>query len=229
MANDNAVRLTPEGVAYWYLRLNGFFQMRSFIVHPSRRGAQRTDADLIGVRFPHRAELHFDDPDNIMQDDDPALGDDKNTTSIWIVEVKTNQPCSLNGPWSNADSQNVHRVMAAIGCFQIGEISDCANAIYSTGSYVGSGGEIVRLVCIGREKNADLARTHSDVTQITWHDALAFIGNRLNQFHNQKAQVEQWDGEIHQLQDLVRQHRYRGEFDIGAFLDASLRAIGVQP
>jgi hypothetical protein len=37
--------LDPEKVAYWYFRLNGFF-----------RGGKQTDADLLGVRFPHRAE-----------------------------------------------------------------------------------------------------------------------------------------------------------------------------
>jgi len=42
--------LIPEKVAYWYLRLNGFLQIENFIVHPSRRGSQRTDADLLAVR-----------------------------------------------------------------------------------------------------------------------------------------------------------------------------------
>lgn len=44
--------LDPEKVAYWYFRLNGFFQIENFVVHPERRGSQRTDADLLAVRFP---------------------------------------------------------------------------------------------------------------------------------------------------------------------------------
>jgi hypothetical protein len=55
-------RLDPEKVAYWYFRLNGFFQIENFVVHPERRGTQRTDADLLAVRFPHRAERLFDNP-----------------------------------------------------------------------------------------------------------------------------------------------------------------------
>lgn len=55
-------RLDPEKVAYWYFRLNGYFQIENFVVHPERRGAQRTDADLLAVRFPYRAERLFDDP-----------------------------------------------------------------------------------------------------------------------------------------------------------------------
>ena len=44
-------RLDPEKVAYWYFRLNGFLQIENFVVHPERRGSQRTDADLHGLRY----------------------------------------------------------------------------------------------------------------------------------------------------------------------------------
>ena len=62
--------LDPEKVAYWYFRLNGFLQIENFVVHPERRGGQRTDADLLAVRFPHRAERLFDSPNDIMTDDE---------------------------------------------------------------------------------------------------------------------------------------------------------------
>ena len=48
--------LSPEKVAYWYFRLNGFLQIENFIIHPERYGSGRTDADLLAVRFPFRAE-----------------------------------------------------------------------------------------------------------------------------------------------------------------------------
>ena len=63
------VRLDPEKVAYWYFRLNGFLQIENFVVHPGGRGGQRTDADQLAVRFPHRAEFLFDHPDRPMPDD----------------------------------------------------------------------------------------------------------------------------------------------------------------
>lgn len=62
--------LAPERVAYWYFRLNGFFQMENVVVHPARCGSQRTDADLLAVRFPYRAERLFDNPDYFMDDGD---------------------------------------------------------------------------------------------------------------------------------------------------------------
>ncbi len=56
-------------MAYWYFRLNGLFQIENFVLHPGRRGGQRTDADLLAVRFPNRAEFLYDRPDRPMPDD----------------------------------------------------------------------------------------------------------------------------------------------------------------
>ena len=86
--------LIPEKVAYWYFRLNGFLQIENFIVHPERRGSQRTDADLLAVRFPHRAERLFDDPNDIMPDDEHRLSLSHELIDVVIAEVKTNQPCT---------------------------------------------------------------------------------------------------------------------------------------
>src|SRR6516225_8740359 len=104
-----ADRLNPEKVAYWYFRLNGFFQIENFVIHPTQRGAQRTDADLLAVRFPHRAERLLDDPDDIMPDDEQTLALSRDRIDVVLAEVKTNRPCTLNGPWTRKDRQNVDR------------------------------------------------------------------------------------------------------------------------
>jgi hypothetical protein len=111
--------LDPEKLAYWYFRLNGFFQIENFVVHPEQRGGQRTDADLLAVRFPFRAERLFDDPNDIMVDDVQRLALSDDLIDVVIAEVKTNQPCTLNGPWTLQDRQNVHRVLAAIEAFRL--------------------------------------------------------------------------------------------------------------
>ena len=219
--------LNTESVAYWYLRLNGFFQMHSFVVHPKGKGPQRTDADLIGVRFPHRAERYFDDPGDVMEDHQMSINDDMSSTSVWIVEVKSNQPCALNGPWSASESQNVHRVMSAIGCLEVEEIPCCAEALYSCGFYQGKHGVNVRLVCIGAKENEELYKTHHEVRQILWSDLLSFIGERLHRYRTQKSQVEQWDGVIRQLQELVSDYSYCGDFDCEAFVCHCLSELGI--
>lgn len=46
-----------ETLAYWYLRLNGFFPLRNFVLHPLHESTsddnQTADCDLLAVRFPH--------------------------------------------------------------------------------------------------------------------------------------------------------------------------------
>jgi len=45
-----------EAIAYWYLRLNGFFIITDFTLH--RPEDYRTsDADLLGIRLPHTTEI----------------------------------------------------------------------------------------------------------------------------------------------------------------------------
>lgn len=42
-----------EELAYWYLRLNGFFPLRNFVIHRSRRVEHRADVDVLAVRPPY--------------------------------------------------------------------------------------------------------------------------------------------------------------------------------
>lgn len=55
------MQVLPERLAFWFLRLNGFLTIPNFIVHPERPREdraypQQTDVDVLGVRFPFRAE-----------------------------------------------------------------------------------------------------------------------------------------------------------------------------
>jgi hypothetical protein len=184
--------LRPEKVAYWYFRLNGFLQIENFVVHPQRRGGQRTDADLLAVRFPFRAERLFDDLNDIMADDAQRLALSGNLTDIIIAEVKTNQPCTLNGPWTRQDRQNVHRVLAAIGCLPPDRIEAAAADIYRAGFHHTDTLRI-RLVAVGRDRSEDIAAAYPEVTQLLWAEMMAFIWDRFHRYRQQKTQVDQWD------------------------------------
>src|SRR5687768_6292565 len=41
-----------ETLAYWYLRLNGFFRLSRFLLHRDGGRDYNTDCDLLAVRFP---------------------------------------------------------------------------------------------------------------------------------------------------------------------------------
>lgn len=214
--------LNPEKVAYWYFRLNGFFQIENFIVHPERSGGQRTDADLLAVRFPFRAERMFDNPNDVMADDTRCLGLTSDLIDVAVVEVKTNQPCTLNGPWTRQDRQNIHRVLAAIGCLPFDQIDAAAAAIYKTGLHRSANRLRVRLVAVGRNRSVDLANVYPEVSQIIWKDMLAFIWERFHRFRRQKMQVDQWDGDGHKLKELADRSG-----DAGDFIERALHFMGV--
>jgi hypothetical protein len=198
-----ADHLDPEKVAYWYFRLNGFFQIENFIIHPTRRGGQRTDADLLAVRFPFRAERLFDDPQDTMADDVQRLALSRDQIDVVIAEVKANQPCALNGPWTRQDRQNVHRVLAAIGCLPPDHTEQAARDIYRTGVHVSKLGLCIRLVAVGRERTEELSATYPDVVQLTWPEMLAFIWDRFYRYRQQKTQVDQWDAQGRKIKRLA--------------------------
>lgn len=199
--------LDPEKVAYWYFRLNGFFQIENFVIHPPKRGSQRTDADLLAVRFPFRAERLLDDPDDIMTDDEQSLALSGDLIDIVIAEVKSNQPCTLNGPWTRQERRNVHRVLAAIGCLPHNKIDAAAMDIYRSGFH-SSDTLRIRLVAVGRDQSEDLARRYPEVRQLLWPDMLAFIWQRFGRYRHQKTQVDQWDAEGKKIKQLADEHRH---------------------
>ncbi len=207
-----ALQLDPEKVAYWYFRLNGYLQIENFVVHPERHGGQRTDADLLAVRFPHRAERLIDDPNDIMPDDEHRLSLSHDLIDVVIAEVKTNQPCTLNGPWTQEYRQNVHRVLAVIGCLPPDRIAEAAADIYRAGIHASDLGLRIRLVAVGRDRSDDLAAHYPDVTQLIWADLLAFIWDRFHTYRQQKTQVDQWDAQGRKIKLLADRSKNAGEF-----------------
>lgn len=216
---SSQLRINPEKLAYWYLRLNGYLQIEDFYVHPRSRGSARTDADLIATRFPHRAEHLYDDPARIMEDDRARLNIPHGVIDIVIAEVKKGR-CGLNGPWTDEQQQNIQRVLAAIGCIERHLIDDAAISLYRTGRFDGQN-QLIRLVCFGRQRNEDISITYPLVTQIEWVEALDFIYERLRAFRHQKTQTNHWDLTGRYLKDLVR---FAGR-DKQAFLETGLRAL----
>lgn len=215
--------LESEKIAYWYFRLNGFLQIENFVVHPERRGGQRTDADLLAVRFPYRAERLFDDPHDIMRDDVARLSLSADQIDVIIAEVKTNQPCTLNGPWTREDHQNVHRVLAAIGCLPPHHIGQAAADIYGTGIHKSEMGLRVRLVAVGANRSDELAANFPEVTQLVWPEMLAFIWDRFHTYRRQKTQVDQWDA-----QGLLLKHFADHTRNAAEFVATALDRMGVR-
>jgi hypothetical protein len=182
------MKINPERLAYWYLRFNGFLTTTNFVVHPEVGRDQRTDVDVLGVRFPHRAEL-LNDP----MEDDPVLIGKWATPLVVIAEVKTAQ-CALNGPWRNPDAQNMHRILSAIGIVPRALIENAAAALYQKGVYLTQDCTL-SLLCFGKEQNPRVAARFPAVLQITWENVLRFIYCRFMKYEDQKIAHPQWDAD----------------------------------
>jgi hypothetical protein len=190
------MRIGAEQLAYWYLRLNGFLTIPNFIVHPEQGRNQETDVDLLGVRFPYRAELR-------TMEDDEFFTRVREMSFIAFAEVKANL-CALNGPWTNPDRQNMQKVLRALGAFPAPENDVVAAALYDRGSYKSQLYQ-VSLLCLGQEENPDVAKRYPKVPQITWPKVLMFIYNRFQTYRRQKVSHGQWDQQGRDLWNRAEQ------------------------
>lgn len=179
------MRINSQELAYWYLRLNGFLSIQNFIVHPDIGDNQRTDVDLMAVRFPFRSENLV----RPMQDD--AHFSKYTRPFVIFAEVKAGR-CSLNGPWTNPTQQNMNRVLAALGVFTPKENKAVAADLYSQGFFENKSYR-VSLFCISGATNPDISANCPQVPQILWPEILAFIFDRFRQYHRQKRSHGQWD------------------------------------
>ena len=135
-----------ETLAYWYLRLNGFFPLKNFVLRSSRREERPTqsesyiqgaDCDLLAVRFPYVYEEVGGQPwngENIKGregDWDPRFRNwgfslETEITGL-IVEVKTGDLGNRSKLVDALKSFRGERVKAAIqrrGMFENKQVED---------------------------------------------------------------------------------------------------------
>lgn len=125
-----------------------------------------------------------------------------------IAEVKAGR-CALNGPWTDPNSQNMHRVLYAVGAFPPDKVDQVADSLYSK-QYYEDGRYRLRLFALGREANRDLATP--PVVQLTWDEILRFVYDRLYAYRHEKSQHYQWDRSGRLLYQKMQQCRTSEQF-----------------
>lgn len=175
-----------EQLALWYLRLNGYLTVANFILHPDTPGSERTDADILAVRFPYSSEV----AGRRMEVDSKLVRRDGKTDFI-IAEVKSGE-CRLNGLWRNEKLENMHYVLRWLGMAPDSEVPELAKELYS--SYVCKREQWnIRLVCFGNKKSQRLS---ANVLQFTHGEVIEFMSNRFNTYADIKTSHKQWDSFI---------------------------------
>src|SRR5262249_44491398 len=118
-----SAKLNAEDIAYWYLRLNGFLCLRSFLVHGDRRGDDRTEIDVVGVRFRHRRE-HLSKP---MLDDNWV--ERAGRTIVVFCDAKMGAR-DFNRAWSNQRRKIMESFLALVGAVPRGLWDQVACELY---------------------------------------------------------------------------------------------------
>lgn len=174
--------VNPEELANWFLRLDGFFTIPNFVVHPTEGGRpQRTDADVLAIRYPDRVEVVGGKP---LQDDSRFLA----AAPLFVIaEVKAGK-CRLNGPWTRPADRNVHLVLQAAGIVRASEIEPMARALYEQKRFKSANVNAI-LTCFGAEADASLG---AGVLQISWAEVAEFIFRRYKRYQSAKRDHQQW-------------------------------------
>lgn len=76
-----------EKLVSLYLRLNGYFIVENFIIHPQDQGrSQRSEVDVFGIRLPYQAEIAGG---TVMTNDIELVDIGCNCIDIVFAEVKS--------------------------------------------------------------------------------------------------------------------------------------------
>src|SRR5688572_18351639 len=87
MIQEKHIMNYGEAIAYWYLRLNGFFPITNFVIHHSSKVRHSSDCDVLAIRLPFVYEEIGGNEDDWDESLSKELGFD-HTIGV-ICEVKT--------------------------------------------------------------------------------------------------------------------------------------------
>lgn len=145
-----------ELFAKWYLRLNGYFIVDSFLVHNPNEiykdiVGQYTETDLLAVRFKSNKEV----PGGMEIQKDEAIIDQTGAKiDFLITEVKTGNQNSLNSVWNNKNVEVAKYILRYAGFIEDeNTLSNIAQKVVDEGSYYDEKKEFaIRLVLISQKK-----------------------------------------------------------------------------
>lgn len=170
-----------ERIAYWYLRLNGFFLVEDFVLHQSD-GLRTSDADLLAVRMRHSNESIA----GVFLDLDGWFNDQANlplaaSNVALIVQVKTG---GSSDPGSAFSMERLRACVRHMGFCNDQQARDVANEL-SHRSQVSLGGWRVAKLLITESVPPNTVVLNYELLPMT--HALSFIRSRIAAHAHRKA------------------------------------------
>lgn len=218
LSSPKELDIKAEKLAYWFFRLNGCFTFENFVVHPDECGSQRTDADIVALRFLHRQELRTSDR---PMEDNPLFQSQEKYASVFFVEVKKNE-CDLNGPWRDPKKKNLQRVLNAMGLVHENNVEAASAQLYENYRFNQDNIISIRFAMVGKTHSS--RRDWKDIPQLTWDEILRWMHSRYVDYVVQKADHKQWDGVGTDLYKLATD-TYKDNAD--EFVKHCLRKAGI--
>lgn len=192
-----------EVLATWYLRFNGFLTTPHFVLHRPD-GTQYTEADILGVRFPHSQE------DVVTGGPDPALDVRSDLLDVVVAECSA-KGAKLNRPWQENFPRHLDYVLRYIGVLQRSALGGLIEGVEASRSLAHEctlpSGERLRLrfVLIARSSNSE--RRLADVRKIKIVDILKYLRGRFHCYSTDglplRSAHSQWDPFIKDLYDRL--------------------------
>ncbi len=185
-----------EEIAYWYLRLNGFFPLTNFVIHRSSKIEYTSDCDLLAVRSPFVYEEIGGKPDD--WDDNLAKDFGFDHFIGVICEVKTGK----------YDLENIFRPeyvkysAGRLGFTPKDNIDALSEKLNSTSlQETKEGHRICKLLIANEKKDSPLFFYRS------LNDAEDFINKRVGKYPNEKYADRMFFGSDLLQYSIHRMHR----------------------
>jgi len=193
---------SSEELIYWYLRLNGFFPLRNFVIHRSQKIRYPSDIDILAVRFPYV----FEEVGGQADDWDNSLFDlfDRTLPIGLICEVKSGR----------VNIQKIFKpenISYAVGRFGFEEYPNTLSELVSQNPlYKKSGKFQISKILFSYNR-----RIESDIFfHISINHVRDFLQNRIRKYQRKKVQDRKFfHSEL--IQDLIEasMHIRRDDFN----------------
>jgi hypothetical protein len=168
-----------ETLAYWYLRLNGFFPLRDFVLHKGEEVPHTSDCDLLAIRFPHVYEEVGGQTGDWDTERFQAWGLDLGKPVALIVQVKARTRSTDDGAAFSTEylKAALRRTGLWDGAVVDGLLRDLATAPHGAAGST----QVAKLLIASNPSRNDARYLRLDLK-----DTLRFIQKRFHDYQSQK-------------------------------------------